>query len=150
MSAGGIIGKFQGKKVFKATIPEYVNSRLYKNEDYIFLVDGELIYNNEAFASYDGNYVSVYDPHKKRIFYTVPTFTVSGGIGNNSLSKEGYDTADGNFEPKTSSTSGTKTKTETETMSPKSVEETLAGVFDTDYFSGMTDVDAFLKTNLEF
>lgn len=38
-----IVGKFQGKKVFKVTFPEYVNSRLYKNEDYIFLVDGELM-----------------------------------------------------------------------------------------------------------
>ena len=98
--------------------------------------------------------MSDYDPHKKRTFYTVPTFTVSGGIGNKSLSKEGYDTANGNFESKdskeTSSTSGNETKTKTETEPSKSVEETLAGVFDTDYFSGMTDVDAFLKTNFEF
>ena len=151
-----IIGKYQGKEVYKVTLSEYVNNRYYKDEYYVFLIDGELIYNNEAFASYDGNYVSVYDPHKKRTFYTVPTFTVNGGMG-----KEGYDTANGNFESKdskeNSSTSGNETKTET--ISPKSVEETLAGVFDssaiegvydTDYFSGMTDVDAFLKANLEF
>lgn len=144
---GCIIGKYKGIKVYKVTFPEYVNSRLYKNKDNIYLIDGELIYNNEAFASYNGNYVSDYDPHKKRTFYTVPTFTVSGGIG-----KEGYDTANGNSEMKISSASGNETKT-------KSVEETLAGVFDssaiegvydTDYFSGMTDIDAFLKTNLEF
>ena len=153
-----IIGKYQGKEVYKVTLSEYVNNRYYKDKYYVFLIDGELIYNNEAFASYDGNYVSVYDPHKKRTFYEVPTFTVSGGIG-----KEGHDTADGNFESKdskeTSSTSGTETKTKTEITPPKSVEETLAGVFDssaiegvydTDYFSGMTDVDAFLKANLEF
>ena len=153
-----IIGKYQGREVYKVTLPEYVNNRYYKDKYYVFLIDGELIYNNEAFASYDGNYVSLYDPHKKRTFYTVPTFTVSGGIGNKSLSKEGYDTANGNSETKISSTSGNETKTETETMSPKSVEETLAGVFDTDYFSGMTDAvacapalaHAFLKANLEF
>ena len=148
-----IVGKYKGIKVYKVTFPEYVNSRLYKNKDNIYLIDGELIYNNEAFASYNGNYVSDYDPHKKRTFYTVPTFTVN----NKSLSKEGYDTADGNSETKTSSTSGNET--ETEITPPKSVEETLAGVFDssaiegvydTDYFSGMTDVDAFLKANLEF
>ena len=138
-----IVGKYKGIKVYKVTFPEYVNSRLYKNKDNIYLIDGELIYNNEAFASYNGNYVSDYDPHKKRTFYTVPTFTVSGGIG-----KEEYDTANGNFEPKISSTSGNETKTETEPS--KGVEETLAGVFETDYFSGMTDIDAFLKTNLEF
>ena len=140
---GCIIGKYQGKEVYKVTLSEYVNNRYYKDKYYVFLIDGELIYNNEAFASYDGNYVSVYDPHKKCIFYTVPTFTVSGGIGNKNLSEEGYDTANGNSETKISSTSGNETKT-------KSVEETLAGVFDTDYFSGMTDVDAFLKTNFEF
>ena len=141
---GCIIGKYQGKEVYKVTLSEYVNNRYYKDKYYVFLIDGELIYNNEAFASYDGNYVTVYDPHKKRTFYTVPTFTVN----NKSLSKEGCDTADGNSEPKTSSTSGNETKTET--IPSKTVEETLAGVFDTDYFSGMTDVDAFLKANLEF
>ena len=91
--------------------------------------------------------MSDYDPHKKRTFYIVPTFTVN----NKSLSKEGYDTANGKLEPEISSTSGNETKT-------KSVEETLAGVFDssaiegvyeTDYFSGMIDVDAFLKNALE-
>ena len=140
MSAGGIIGKFQGKKVFKVTFPEYVNSRLYKNEDYIFLVDGELVYNNEAFASYDGNYVSVYDTHKKRIFYEVPTFTV-----NKSPSKEVPDTANGESEPKTSSTSGD--------FEFKTVDEILSdsfGSFATENFSGMMDVDAFLKANSEF
>ena len=145
-----IIGKYQGKEVYKVTLSEYVNNRYYKDKYYVFLIDGELIYNNEAFASYDGNYVSVYDPHKKRTFYTVPTFTANGGIGNKSLSKEGYDTANGNFKSKdskeNSSTSGNETKTEPF----KSVEETIEGVYETDYFSGMTDVDAFLKMNLEF
>lgn len=144
---GCIIGKYQGKEVYKVTLSEYVNRRYYKDKYYVFLIDGELIYNNEAFASYDGNYVSLYDSHKKRTFYTVPTFTVN---------KEGYDTANGNFDSKdskeTSSTSGNETKT-------KSVEETLAGVFDsstiegvyeTDYFSDMIDIDAFLKANSEF
>ena len=149
-----IVGKYKGIKVYKVTFPEYVNSRLYKNKDNIYLIAGELIYNNEAFASYNGNYVSDYDPHKKRTFYTVPTFTVN---------KEGYDTANGKLEPKgfekISFTSGNETKTKTEITPPKSVEETLAGVFDssaiegvydTDYFSDMIDIDAFLKANSEF
>ena len=137
-----IIGKYQGREVYKVTLSEYVNNRYYKDKYYVFLIDGELIYNNEAFASYDGNYVSVYDYGKKRTFYEVPAFTASGGIGNKSLYEEGYDTADGNFETETSSTSGNETK-----IPPKSVEETLAGVYETDYFSGMIDVDAFLKSN---
>lgn len=140
-----IVGKYKGIKVYKVTFPEYVNSRLYKNKDNIYLIDGELIYNNEAFASYNGNYVSDYDPHKKRTFYIVPTFTVS----NKSLSKEGYDTANDKLDSKdskeTSSTSGD--------FEFKTVDEILSdsfGSFATENFSGMTDVDAFLKTNLEF
>lgn len=134
---GCIIGKYQGRQVYKVTFPEYVNSRLYKNKDNIYLIDGELIYNNKVFASYDGNYVTVYNPHKKRIFYTVPIFTAN----NKSLHKEGSESKDSE---ETSSTSGN------EITPPKSVEETLAGVYDTDYLSGMTDVDAFLKANSEF
>ena len=38
----------------------------------------------------------------------------------------------------------------TEITPPKSVEETLAGVYETDYFSDMIDIDAFLKANSEF
>ena len=144
-----IIGKYQGKEVYKVTLSEYINNRYYKDKYYVFLINGELIYNNEAFASYDGNYVTNYDYGKKRTFYKIP-FTVNGGIGNKPLNEEGYDTADGNLEPKIPSTSGNETKTKVETEPPKSVEETLAGVYETDYFSGMTDVDAFLKTNSEF
>ena len=138
-----IVGKYKGIKVYKVTFPEYVNSRLYKNKDNIYLIDGELIYNNEAFASYNGNYVSDYDPHKKRTFYTVPTFTVN---------KEEYDTANGKLESKISSTSGN----ETEILNTEDIlgavfnGDALAAIYDTDYFSGMTDVDAFLKANLEF
>ena len=142
---GCIIGKYQGREVYKVTLSEYVNNRYYKDKYYVFLIDGELIYNNEAFASYDGNYVSFYDPHKKRTFYTVPTFTANGSIG-----KEGYDTANGNSETKTFSTSGNETKTETEMTPSKSVEETIEGVYETDYFSDMIDIDAFLKANSEF
>ena len=136
-----IVGKYQGKEVYKVTLSEYVNRRYYKDKYYVFLIDGELIYNNEAFASYDGNFVSLYDPHKKRTFYTAPTFTANGGIGNKSLSKEGYDTANGNSEPETSSTFGD--------FEFKTVDEILSdsfGSFATENFSG---IDAFLKNALE-
>lgn len=53
-----IIGKYRGIKVYKVTLPEYVNGRLYKDEENMYLIDGELIYKNEIFAKYDGNYFS--------------------------------------------------------------------------------------------
>ena len=120
-----IIGKCQGGEVYKVTLSDYVNNRYYKEKYYVFLVD-----NNEAFASY----VSVYDPYKKCI---VPTFIVN----NKNLSKEGYDTANGKLEPKgfekISSTSGDL------------VDEILSDSFGS-FATEMTDVDAFLKANLEF
>ena len=67
-----IIGKYRGIKVYKVTLPEYVNGRLYKDEENMYLIDGELIYKNEIFAKYDGNYVSELDAHLRREFYTVP------------------------------------------------------------------------------
>ena len=131
---GCIIGKYQGKEVYKVTLSEYVNRRYYKDKYYVFLIDGELIYNNEAFASYDGNYVSVYDSHKKR------TFTVSGAY----VIKRDMIRQTATLEPETSSTFGDL------------VDEILSDSFGR--FSGMTDAvacapalaDAFLKTNLEF
>lgn len=140
-----IIGKYQGRDVYKTTLSEYVNNRYYKDKYYVFLIDGELIYNNEAFASYDGNYVTNYDYGKKRTFYEIPTFSVNGGMGNKPLTDEGYDTETAKYETETPSTIGNETKTEP----AKTAEETLAGVYETDYFSGMTDVDAYLNSVLE-
>lgn len=138
-----IIGKYQGKDVYKTTLSEYVNNRWYKDKYYVFLIDGELIFNNEAFASYDGNYVTNYDYGKKRTFYEIPKF--DRAMENYREDNSGYDTADGNYEIETSSTTGYST----ESVPPKSVDETLAGVYETDYFSGMTDVDAYLNSVLE-
>ena len=137
-----IIGKYRGIKVYKVTLPEYVNGRLYKDEENMYLIDGELIYKNEIFAKYDGNYVSELDAHLRREFYTVPAIKVRTPE-EPSTSSIGMDEGDTNSE----------TETETEYTAPVSdfkpedVEATLAGVYETDYFSSMTDIDAFLKSN---
>lgn len=155
-ATGGRIGKYQGREVYKVTLSEYVNNRYYKDKYYVFLIDGELIYNNEAFASYDGNYVSVYDPHKKYTYYEVPKF--DRAMPTPDVVDEGYETETAENETKTSSTSGYST--ENEPMVVVDADATLAGVFnnsviegvyETDYFSGMTDAlaDAFLKANSE-
>ena len=139
-----IIGKYRGIKVYKVTLPEYVNGRLYKDEENMYLIDGELIYKNEIFAKYDGNYVTEYDPHQRATYYTIPAIKVSNR-GVEFTSSIG--TADGD------TNSETETETETEYTAPVSdfkpedVEATLAGVYETDYFSSMTDIDAFLKSN---
>ena len=129
-----IIGKYRGLKVYKVTLPEYVPGRLYKDEENIYLIDGELIYKNEIFAKYDGNYVTEYDPHERATYYTIPD-NFKRAISNyrDTVNKEKNETENlfstGNFEFKT-------------------VDEILAGSLGseaTNYFSSMTDIDAFLK-----
>ena len=53
-----LVGKFKGIPVYKSNMVDYVNNRRYYDEDNMFLIDGELIYKNEIFAKYDGNYVT--------------------------------------------------------------------------------------------
>jgi hypothetical protein len=136
-----IVGEYKGIKVYMVTLPEYVNGRLYKDEENMYLIDRELIYKNEIFAKYDGNYVTEYDPHQRVEYYTIPA--INRGVEFSSS----IGTADGG------SVSNSETKT-SETMpisnfKPEDVEATLAGVYEKDYFSGMTDIDVFLKSNLE-
>lgn len=143
----GIIGKYKGIKVYGVSLPEYVNGRLYKDEENMYIIDGELIYKNEIFAKYDGNYVTEYDPHERAVYYTIPKITtatieakvVADGKGVKYVE---YET---NL-PDPVGISKNEMKTSTENLD---VEATLAGVYDTDYFSLMTDIDAFLKSNLE-
>ena len=135
-----IVGKYQGIKVYRVTLPEYVNGRLYKDEENMYLIDGELIYKNEIFAKYDGKYVTEYDPHQRATYYTIPAIKVDKR-GVEFTSSIGTDEGD--------SYSNSETKTEdaapVSDFKPEDVEATLAGVYETDYFSSMTDIDAFLK-----
>lgn len=145
-----IVGIYKGIKVYKVTLPEYVNGRLYKDEENMYLIDGELIYKNEIFAKYDGNYVTEYDPHKRAEYYTVPKF----GAGTDPIPAIKVRTPE---EPSTSSIGtadgDTNSETETETeytapvsnFQPEDVTDVLMSVYETDYFSSMTDIDAFLK-----
>ena len=129
-----IVGKYKGIKVYRVTLPEYVNGRLYKDEDNMYLIDGDIIYKNEIFAKYDGTYVSELDAHLRKEYYTVPAIKIeSRGVDfTSSLGTEEGDMVS-NSEMKASGASA--------------VEETLAGVYETDYFSSMIDIDAFLKSN---
>lgn len=137
-----IVGKYKGIKVYRVSLPEYVNGRLYKDEDNIYLIDGELIYKNEIFAKYDGNYVTEYDPHERATYYTVPAIKMeSRGVEFSSSTGTARGSTNSNFETKKEDTAPVSN------FQPEDVEATLAGVFDTDYFSGMTDIDAFLKSN---
>lgn len=152
MNKDGYIGAYHGTPVYEITFPEYVNDRCYKNgEEIAYLIDGKLIKSNKVFATYDGNYVHPIDEHKQEVFYTVPAIKVSSR-GVNFTSSIGA----------TEEGSDSKNKIENEdtgyvsNFEVKDVETTLAGVFDsfaikgvyeTDYFSQMINLDDFLKTN---
>ena len=125
----GIMGKFQGIKVYKTTLPEYVNMRLYKDEENIYVIDGDMIYKNEIFAKWDGKYVNEWPVHQRAIFYKIPEVKIKD---------RGVEwTAD--IETKNSLPIGN--------FKSEDVDTTLAGVYETDYFGLMTDIDAFLKAN---
>ena len=134
-----IVGKFKGIKVYRVTLPEYVNGRLYKDEENMYLIDGELIYKNEIFAKYDGNYVTEYDPHQRATYYTIPA--INRGVE--------FTSSIGTADRDTNSNSETETEytAPVSDFQPEDVEATLAGVYETDYFSSMMDIDAFLKAN---
>lgn len=137
-----IMGKFQGIKVYKTTLPEYVNMRLYKDEENMYIIDDDMIYKNEIFAKWDGKYVNELEPRQRAVYYTIPKVKVEN---RGTQSANGNDIREYTFD--ISFSSGKMTVEEKN--EPVEVEDVLAGVYDTDYFSGMMDIDAFLKSNLE-
>ena len=142
----GIMGTFQGIKVYKTTLPEYVNRRLYKDEENIYIIEDDMIYKNEIFAKWDGKYVNELDPYERAVYYTIPKFAneVSESANGNDISfSSGKMTVEEKVEPKT------------EPMEVEDVlgavfnDDALAAAYNTDYSYLFTDVDAFLKNVLE-
>ena len=142
ITAEGIVGIYKGIKVYKVTLPEYVNGRLYKDEDNIYLIDGELIYKNKVFAKYDGNYVTEYDVHERAEFYIIPKLKVDTR-GVEFTSSIGTADRDTNLDSEVK----TEDAVVSSTFKPEDVTDVLTSVYETDYFSSMTDIDAFLKAN---
>lgn len=150
-----VIGKFNGRKVYKTNTTEYINKRLYNNDEDIFLINTEMIYKNRVFATYDGTYVQELDYNQKYEFYKIPEPVVVEA----KVMADGKGVKYVEYETKLSVPVGNsknemKNSEAVPASEPEDVEATLAGVFDseaikgvyeTDYFSGMTDIDAFLK-----
>ena len=142
-NAESLIGKFHGIPVYKTNMIEYVNNRYYKDEENMYLIDGELIYKNEIFAKYDGNYVSELDAHSRREFYTVPAIKVR-------IPEEPSTSSIGMDEGDIYSDSETKTEDAVvfSNFEFKTVDEILDSSFGS-FATEMTDIDAFLKNALE-
>ena len=155
-----IMGKFQGIKVYKTTLPEYVNMRLYKDEENMYIIDDDMIYKNEIFAKWDGKYVNELDPYERAVYYTIPKVKVED---RGTQSANGNDVREYTFDISFSSGKMTveeknETKKETEPMEVVKAEDVLGAVFnddvlaaayDTDYSNLFTDVDVFLKNALK-
>ena len=119
------IGNFQGIPVYKTTKEEYIKNRCYnRGSDIIYLINDELIRENIIFGKLHGNSVEEYDRYTRGLFY-LPSRVVE--------EKKPEKVAEA---PKTA-------KSETK------IEEIISGVYNTDYFCGMSEVDAFLKSVLE-
>ena len=65
------IGKYQNKICYELTKEEFFNGKCYENDRDIFVLheDGLMIFNNRAFARYDGNSV---DEFRDSYDYYVP------------------------------------------------------------------------------
>ena len=133
-----VIGKFNGRKVYKTNTTEYINKRLYNNDEDIFLINTEMIYKNRVFATYDGTYVQELDYNQKYEFYKIPEPVAK-------VMADGKGVKYVEYETKLSVPVGNSKNEMKNSFQPEDVEATLAGVYETDYFSGMTDIDAFLK-----
>ena len=140
-----IIGKYRSRKVYRTNTTDYINKRLYNNEEDIFLINREMIYKNMVFSTYDGTYVTELDYNQKYEFYRKP----EPAVVEAKVVTDGKGVKYVEYETNLSVPVG-NSKNETKTSTEKvDVEATIAGVYDTDYFSGMTDMDAFLKNALE-
>lgn len=118
-----MIGRYNGRKVYRTTLPEYVNGRYYKNEEDVYLIDTDLIFRNEIIASYDGKYVSEYDLKDRATYYTIPVEVAK---------------------------TANKEKNETEIPSSTgTAEEVLAGLYDTDYSKYFGNAEAILNSVFE-
>ena len=84
------IGKYQNKICYELTKEEFFNSKCYENDRDIFVLheDGLMIFNNRAFARYDGNSVDEFrDPYdyyvpnevKRQASIPIPTTSVAPG-----------------------------------------------------------------------
>ena len=65
------IGKYQGKVCYELTREEFLNGKYYENNRDVFIIyeDGLMIFNNRAFARYNGYSV---DEFKDSYDYYVP------------------------------------------------------------------------------
>ena len=59
------IGKYQGKVCYELTRKEFLNGKYYENNRDVFIIyeDGLMIFNNRAFARYDGTTVDEFRPY---------------------------------------------------------------------------------------
>ena len=138
------IGTYTGIKVFRVNLTEFINQKLYNDSENMYLIGEDLILENEVIGRYDGKFVKELDLHKRYTFYhnNVQVWGEEENSYKINVTPDGQQ----NFEVKFTYPTG---ETKNETKNSTDVDATLAGVYDTDYFSGMTDIDAFLKDALE-
>ena len=144
-----IIGKFNGRKVYKTNTTDYINKRLYNNEEDIFIINREMIYKNEVFATYDGTYVEELDYNQRYEFYRIPepaTIEAKVMVDGKGVRYVEYET---NLPDPVGNLKNETKIPETVPASDfefKTVDEILDSSFGS-FATEMTDIDAFLKSN---
>lgn len=79
------IGKYQNRVCYELTKEEFLNGKNYENDKDIFVIhnDGLMIFNNKAFARYDGNSVDEFNnPYDYYVPYGVAERQVCSTTGD--------------------------------------------------------------------
>lgn len=64
-----LFGTYEGKQVYQTDLKTYIFNKRYEDNENIYLINGDLIYQNKLFARWDGKQVHEWDAHQQTTYY---------------------------------------------------------------------------------
>lgn len=64
-----LFGTYEGKQVYQTDLQTYIFYKRYEDDENIYLINGDLIYQNRLFARWDGKQVHEWDIHEQSVYY---------------------------------------------------------------------------------
>ena len=64
-----LFGTYEGKQVYQTDLKTYIFYKRYEDKENIYLINGDLIYQNKLFARWDGKQVHEWDAHQQTTYY---------------------------------------------------------------------------------
>lgn len=69
MTGEKLFGTYEGKQVYQTDLKTYIFNKRYEDNENIYLINGDLIYQNKLFARWDGKQVHEWDAHQQTVYY---------------------------------------------------------------------------------